>query len=62
MPEFGGLIPDPQFNLNERLNKLESRIEKLEKGKAEPEPDWGELVAQTCPECGGEIKVEGKDD
>ena len=28
---MGGLIPDPQFNLNERLNKLEDRIAELEK-------------------------------
>ena len=28
---MGGLIPDPQFNLNERFNKLEARIAELEK-------------------------------
>ena len=38
---MGGLIPDPQFNLNERLNKLEARIAELENAKPEtkPEPD-----------------------
>ena len=37
---MGGLIPDPQFNLNERLNKLEDRIAELEKqNEPKPEPD-----------------------
>ena len=38
---MGGLIPDPQFNLNEQLNKLEDRIAELENAKPEtkPEPD-----------------------
>ena len=43
---MGGLIPDTSSDLRRRIEKLEARLAELEKGKAEPEPDWRKLVAR----------------